>query len=519
MIKSAISLDHTLVVPAPVASNAARRICLLGSAAIHAGLLVLVAFGPRPLPSVRRPIYESEIRPHESKIIWYRKVPDIIPNTPISNLDHPQGELKSNQTIIARLPQPISSRQLVLQPAPQIKLEQDLPTPNLIAVTVPPPRPPEPKQAKPFIAPPAPAKRREPDPLLTEPSLVLTWTEPNGLDHSLTVLRPKAQPFVAPKREARKLTSLEPVHLEAAPELGPVGAAHPNGLAGLAPQNKLPSRPFTPPPGRASSGRGSGEPSLESPPNLPAGSNLNAAIIGLHPTDKEIPIPAGSRPAQFSTAPTVGEAATGDVHGAGGSAIPGLLVREGKDVKDERTNSPAPPPATTRSSRLVLYDDLVPGAVRPALSAGLQPASRSIPRALESRFQGRLVYALVIPAPNLPGYAGDWILWFAEIARMPGDVPLIQAPIPYRKTEFADSTRTPSADHSEARIQLAGVIQPDGRVDSITLLRGQPASICQSAIADLKRWEFRPATRGGSPIGVEVVIEIPFSVAWLRASQ
>ena len=523
MTTSLMPLDQTVLAPALPASNTGRRICLLGSGAIHAGLLALVAFGPRPLPSVRRPVYESEIRPHESKIIWYRKVPDIVPSTPISSLDHPQGELKSDHTIIARLPQPISSRQVVLQPAPQIKLDRDLPAPNLVALAVPPLPAPVHKQAKPFIAPPAPARPREPVPLLPEPSVILTWTEPSGLERSLTLMRPKARPFVAPKRAARTPPNPEPVRLEAAPELGPLGPPQPNGLAGLTPHTKLPSKPFTPPVGRAQSGAGSAGSYLESPPSLPpAGSNLSAAIIGLHPTEKEIPIPAGSRPGQFSTAPVVGEAATGDVHGAGGAVVPGLLVKEGKDGKDRReepANPSAPSPPVTRSSRLVLYDDLVPEAVRPALSAGLQPASRSIPRALEARFQGRLVYALVIPAPNLPAYAGDWILWFAELGRRPGDVPLIQAPIPYRKTEFVESSRAPSADHSEARIQLAGVIQPDGRVDSLTVVKGQPASICQNAIADLKRWDFRPATRGGSPIGVEVVLEIPFSAAWLRASQ
>src|SRR5579859_1061335 len=242
VVRFVIKLDRPPLAPAPAASSAGRRICLLSSGAIHAGLLGLVAFGPRPLP-VRRPVYESEIRPHESKIIWYRKVPDIVPSTPINNLDHPQGELKSDHTIVARLPQPISSRQVVLQPAPQIKLDRDLPAPNLVALAVPPPPAPVRKQAKPFIAPPAPAKRREPVPLLPEPSVILTWTEPSGLERSLTLMRPKARPFVVPKSATRNPPNPEPVRLEAAPELGPLGPPQPNGLAALTPHTKLPARP------------------------------------------------------------------------------------------------------------------------------------------------------------------------------------------------------------------------------------------------------------------------------------
>jgi hypothetical protein len=37
------------------------------------------------------------------------------------------------------------------------------------------------------------------------------------------------------------------------------------------------------------------------------------------------------------------------------------------------------------------------------------------------------------------------------------------------------------------------------------------------AIEDLKRWEFRPATRDGSPVEVEAVIEIPFCLASLAS--
>jgi len=517
-----ITLGQSLPVPVLWAANPLRRFSFLFSAAIHGCLLGLVAFGPRPVRAVRRPIYESEIRPYAKKIIWYRKMPDIAPTKRISDLPHPQGELKSAKTIIANSPQPISSRQLVLQPSPQIKLERDLAAPNLIGLTVPPlPPPPVRKQAKPFIAPAAAAKPRTPAPLLTEPDLTLTWTEPGGLNRSLTLTRPKARPFVAPpKKDPRLPTSV--VVLDGPPELGPGGAAGPNALAaGLGTQPKLPGKPFNPPLGRASSssssssGAGSGGSNLEDAPNLASTSNLSAAIIGLNPTDQASAIPPGSRPAQFSVAPTVGKTSTGEVNGAGGVGIPGLMVREGKG---ERPNPATSASAGSRPSRVVLYEDLAPRSVGPSLSAPLRPASRTIPRALEARFHGRLVYAIVIPAPKLPAYTGDWIVWFAELSQNSGDPPAMRAPVPYRKTELSEVAPAPVAN-SEARIQLAAVIQPDGRFGSVTLVKGLASPISESAVADLRRWEFRPATRGGLPIGVEVVIEIPFSLAWLSSSN
>ena len=128
------------------------------------------------------------------------------------------------------------------------------------------------------------------------------------------------------------------------------------------------------------------------------------------------------------------------------------------------------------------------------------------------------MYAVVIPAPNLPAYTGDWIVWFALQEQRPGQVPLMRAPLPFRKTEPLDISHASSGDRSETRVQLAAIIKPNGQFDSITLVRGPVTPASQGAIEDLKRWEFRPAVCDGSAIGVEVVIEIPFSSAWLNGS-
>ena len=127
----------------------------------------------------------------------------------------------------------------------------------------------------------------------------------------------------------------------------------------------------------------------------------------------------------------------------------------------------------------------------------------------------REVGCQVIPAANLPAYTGDWIVWFAEPGKAPGDSPRMRAPIPLQKTEPAVAGLASAPSRSETRIQLAAVIKSNGHVDGVTLVRGPGTAASQSAMEDLKRWEFRPAMRDGAPIDVEVVIEIPFSLAWL----
>lgn len=513
--------DRRIFVSPRSASNGRRPGAFLFSAAFHGTLLALVAFGPSSSPRSKRPIFDTIIRPNEKRIIWYRKLPEIAPVTKVGNSKEPRGVVKSPTTTIAMSPQAKSLRQLVLQNSPQIKLDVDLSAPNLVALAAAaPPPPPEPKKTKRFVAPPVPVKPRAPDPVLTELDVKLNWVDDAGVQRSLALMRPKKTFVAPPRKEAPKLPVPEPV-LDEPPEVGSAGAAQVARLPGMTTQNKPPPRRFTPPSERKASGAhgagGSGGDGvlLETPAALPSGSKLSAAIVGLNPSDNlNYPIPPGNRPAEFSAAPSIGKTSTGDVNGAGGPTVPGLMVKGGKS---EPTNGKSGAVAAVPGTRIVMYDDMVPSSIRPALSAALRPASRTIPLALEARFRGRLVYAIVIPAPNLPAYTGDWIVWFAPEAQKPGEGTLVRAPVPFRKTEPTTS-KAASSDRSEARVQLAAIIKPNGQFDSITVVRSPTAPLSQGAIEDLKRWEFRPALRDGSAIGVEVVIEIPFNVAWLNGS-
>jgi hypothetical protein len=123
---------------------------------------------------------------------------------------------------------------------------------------------------------------------------------------------------------------------------------------------------------------------------------------------------------------------------------------------------------------------------------------------------------MVIPAPFLPAYTGDWIVWFAEMEARAGESHDIRAPVPYQKIEPISSPCLAGGARTEARVQLAAIIKRDGRFDSITAIRGSSPN-SMAAIEDLKRWEFRPATRDGSPVEVEAVIEIPFCLASLAS--
>jgi Gram-negative bacterial TonB protein C-terminal len=498
-------------------TNKLRPTSFLLSVCVHLSVLAFLAFGPRPSPSPARPIYDSVIRPNERKIIWYRKLPEVTPTKRLSDAEQPQGAIKSPRTMLAMSKRPTSSQQLVLQ-APEIKLEQDIKAPNLIAVTAPPP---EFKAPKRFVAPAAPPKKAAEAPQLSQPQLKTPAGDLGrpGQPLPFAAVKPPARPFVPPPSKSPKLAPGDAVVLEGPDQsvslvAGNGGAI--KGLPGPVGQQKVPAIPFTPPSRSSASGSGSGTggPGLESAPNLASGSNLSTAIVGLNPTATlTSPIPPGSRSAQFSTAPNVGPPATGEVSGGKGIAIPDLMIRNGKQMSDKLGVSPY-----DLTARTVLYRDVVSGSLVRTLSAPLRPASRTIPRSLESRFQGRLVYVMVIPAPFLPAYTGDWIVWFAEMEPRPGESHEIRAPIPYQKIEPISSPCLAGGTRAEARVQLAAIIKPDGRFNSITAIRASSPN-SMGAIEDLKRWEFRPATRDGSPVEVEAVIEIPFCLASLASTQ
>ena len=113
---------------------------------------------------------------------------------------------------------------------------------------------------------------------------------------------------------------------------------------------------------------------------------------------------------------------------------------------------------------------------------------------------------MVIPIENLPTYAGDWIIWFAEKEPKTGETPLMRAPLPFRKFEPVDQVAV--GNPAGERVQIMGILQKDGKLDGLTAVAKAGPVVEQAAIRDVASWEFKPATRNGMPVAVEVVIEI-----------
>jgi hypothetical protein len=441
----------------------------------------------------QKPIYHELIEPEAKKIVWYalpKKLPEVSAEQRIGTFPKPRAANKSEVTMIATAPQPQSSKQFIWQVVPKLQIHQDLPSPNLIArAAMSIPAPPPPPEPRPKIDQPDTQGKKAPQPNISPPN-------PNGnvnkaqqaLEHPIEVPKPR-KTFVPPKPSDRPSRAVIPVQTADVPVpsasitgLAPARTTLPDGIGEASISKGAPPPPKGPP----------------GPANANGNGSVDIAVVGLHP--EKGPVPDGSRPGQFSQAPLVGELSTGEVKG--GIGIPNLTIH------DDR--KPVPPPEVEPPRRIVLYADRLRSLPVSTLSVPLRAASGSVPARLESVFQGRDVYTMVIPIENIAGYSGDWIIWFAERGQTTGAALNVRAPVPLRKYESVDPV--PAGSPLDIRVQIQAVINREGKLDRILLLRDLAPGLESAVLRDVKSWEFKPATRDGKPIDIDVVLEIPFSL-------
>lgn len=83
-------------------------------------------------------------------------------------------------------------------------------------------------------------------------------------------------------------------------------------------------------------------------------------------------------------------------------------------------------------------------------------------------------------------------------------VPLYQARPQYTPAAIAAQI--------EGGVLLEAVVLPDGTTGSVTVVRSLDPGLDQEAIAALKRWTWRPGTRGGAPARISVQVQLSFTL-------
>jgi len=407
--------------------------------------------------------------PKQDKVIWYdfrASVPEVSPGRPFGPGKIAQGiKDPAGRTVIAQSPEPASNKQFIWQPDRPEPIPADVPVPNQVVLQTSSPKVPLKQFAPPTPASPPPGKPPavaliDPVPVVEAPKLPLTMNTLGDLAKQDPASLPPRPRFVAPSK-----------------------APMSNSMASLQPL------PEAPPPGGATGVTGEG---------------LKTVIVGLDPAPG--PSPPGSRPGQFSRAPTAGPPSSGPSPQPGAPTVPGLMSHSAPGAPAESAPVPVSVPIPERH----LLKDLVLPSIDRTMSVPLRPASRIIPASVETRFPGRDVYTLLIPGPNLPEYTGDWVLWFSE--RHPPDdhAARIVAPVPALKYYLTGATA--ATPQESGTIQLASIVDHNGHVSGVRILRGGATgeAFRAKAIEELETWEFQPAFRNGEAIDVDVVLEISF---------
>ena len=340
--------------------------------------------------------------------------------------------------------------------------------------------------------------------------------------------KPQARTFVPPAAPGRP--SAGPVALPDAPRVAMqlAKAGEPNAAidgAVLAPlANKPKPRAFVPPVtggGGNGSGSAAAVPLLQEAPSINVAgmpsANVNVAVVGLNPAGKLMgPLPETSRQAQFSAGPDAnGGAGGGGPASNSALSVPGLLVRGGEQGRQSST--PANPLLIARAA------PTSQAAMQAAAEAAVKAAGADAPDppAAEIRlvpppdpqFNGREVHTLAVQMPNITSYVGSWIMWFAERApdgerRGAG----LRPPVPIHKVDpkyFPEAI----AERIEGKVQLVGVLGTNGRIYTLHVLKSVDPRLDRSAAQALLKWQFEPAQRGGLPVEVDIIAEIPFLLA------
>ncbi|HXJ38010.1 MAG TPA: TonB family protein [Bryobacteraceae bacterium] len=521
--------------------------------------------------------YRQAIAGKEEKLVWYKfrkELPAVTP--PKTAGKRPLlAEVKSSQSIVSSADAPKRS-QMVWTPAPEIAAAAPLESPNLIAVRLPEPSPkpftappdvvhssappvelPTPPEIeaskglrKPFLQPierpqaiareaklaaDAPEvsaspvqtaelpKRRLPGKVFVRldrlPAKLASPVRP--LEEAPEMAAAGSQQVAAlpgaklPPRQFSAATRIEQkiarqvARLDDAPSLTPAGAGLPANAINAP---KLPPKPFAGvAPARAGSGRvASPSPLVEAPPDAEA---LNVAIVGIRPVETAVALPSTSSPASFASGPKLRPNGADAEAGASGIVVPGLFVKGPVSTGlDLAAQAHAAPTAHETLAAVIRRGEPVAMMRAPVPESPALNGATRVSNAPDPRMKGRDVYMMAIQMPNLTSFSGSWLMWYAARTASEAAAAPLSPPIAHRKVDPKYIAEV-AEQRIEGNVQLGCEVDVEGHVSQMQLIRGIDARLNQSAMEALAKWEFYPATRNGTPVAVDVVVEIPFRVA------
>jgi TonB family protein len=433
------------------------------------------------------------------------------------------------QPIISVPPEPDNHRQTIVTP-PKIKLDHDVPLPNVVAWGPAQPavplaatskaadlRPPE--LATAVVAPPPEVSKNRLNaaPTLTEtavaPAPDLNTTRSNRNLHmpEPAVVEPPPSLETASIRKVGDINIGHAQVVAPAPQL-PVGeqravATLAQGPLGGASPAVVPPPPSVP--GRGASGAGGRMIALSVNPAAPAAS---------------VEVPAGNRRGTFAATPEGKPGATGTPEIAGGGKAasessghgspnhstngipPGLFVGAGPKSESSSTMAGSGKPGSSADPPLTASSGPSRSSTSRKMAAEMSPDGQT--EAERKVFAGRKSYAMTLSVPNLNSAAGSWVMHFVEQKESEKQGELV-APVATRTADPAYPLEL-MRQNVRGTVILSAVINADGSVGAVQVLNSIDDRLDEYASNALSRWRFLPALKNGNPVALQAVVMIPF---------
>jgi len=499
-----------------------------------------VRFWPQPPQVLDRPVF------NRADVIYYARS-EYLPPLDTGGQRRPlprKGEPEHSPQPIISVPAEADNRTQTIVTPSDIKLNHDVPLPNIVAWSQNTAQP-----AVPLASTAAAANMRLPSLPVTA---VAPAPETMPANRQRTPMLSQTAVAPAPELKTESSRSLQgpqaaivqpPPSVDAASQrsLGDINIGHSQVVA---PAPELPVAEQYAAPGRsqtALAGGGAGAAAVPPPPSISgnAASDPNGRIIalGIHPAAMSpAETPTGNRRGTFAAtpdgkpgAPGTPDVAAGTNRGNGSGAgknsdgIPsGLTVGAGPEDQDRsavagKGNGPggAAPGHASDNSRLVA--DATPPRVTAIPSRPLSEVSKDRATDVDRWIFGeKKFYAMTLNMPNLNSAGGSWVVRFAELNpdETKGD---LTAPEATQKVDPAYPLEL-MRRNIQGTVTLYAVIRNDGSVSDVRVLRGIDDQLDQYARAALARWHFRPATKNGAAVALEAVVMIPFRPVRLKSS-
>jgi TonB family protein len=498
------------------------------SAVIHAAVIAALWSTARLWPQGTRVLPPPVF--HSSDVVYY-SAPEYLQPLDTGG-EKPRLPQKADpayapQPIISVPPEPDNRRQTIVTP-PKIKLDHDVPLPNVVAWG----------PAQPAV--PLAATSKATDLRLPEMTTAVVAPPPEVTKNRLDAAPSLTETVVAPSpdmnstRSNRNLHMPEPSVVEPPPsveaasirKVGDINIGHTQVVA---PAPQLPVGEQRAIATLAQGPLGAASPAVVPPPPSVPGRGASATggrmiALNVNPAapSASVEVPAGNRRGTFAATPQGKPGATGAPEIAGGGKAasdstargstsangipPGLFVGAGPKSETSSTLAGNGKPGSSADPLLTASASLSRTSASRKMASEMSPDGQT--EAERKVFAGRKSYAMTLSVPNLNSAGGSWVMHFVEQKEGEKQGELV-APV---ATRTADPGYPLELMRQNVRgtVILSAVINADGSVGNVQVLNSIDDRLDEYASTALARWRFLPALKNGNPVALQAVVMIPF---------